>query len=90
LADRGHQAGGKCRIFRVANGLPCFIACLKRARLLDARLAGCPLSFSGPNVPKKRDLPGDEYIVANATNGLWTLLDHLGVGTPPRPGHVIA
>src|SRR5246127_1727661 len=28
-------------------------------------------------------LPGDEYNVAHATDGLWTLLDHLGPGRRP-------
>jgi hypothetical protein len=28
-------------------------------------------------------LPGDEYNVAHATDGLWTLLDHLGPARRP-------
>jgi Transposase DDE domain group 1 len=38
--------------------LPFFIDYLKQAGLFDAWVADCPLSFSSPNAPKKRDLLG--------------------------------
>ncbi len=38
--------------------LPFFIDYLKQAGLFDAWVADCPLSFTSPNAPKKRDLLG--------------------------------
>src|SRR5580658_3730775 len=38
--------------------LPFFIDYLKQAGLFDAWVADCPLAFSSPNAPKKRDLLG--------------------------------
>src|SRR5712671_1482475 len=38
--------------------LPFFIDYLKQVGLFDAWVADCPLSFSSPNAPKKRDLLG--------------------------------
>ena len=38
--------------------LPFFIDYLKQAGLFDAWVANCPLSFTSPNAPKKRDLLG--------------------------------
>jgi hypothetical protein len=37
--------------------LPFFIDYLKQAGLFDAWVADCPLSFTSPNAPQKRDLP---------------------------------
>jgi hypothetical protein len=39
--------------------LPFFIDYLKQAGLFEAWVADCPLSFTSPNAPKKRDLLGD-------------------------------
>ena len=38
--------------------MPFFIDYLKQAGLFDAWVADCPLSFTSPNAPKKRDLLG--------------------------------
>ena len=38
--------------------LPFFIDYLKQAGLFDGWLADCPLTFSSPNAPRKRDLLG--------------------------------
>ena len=38
--------------------LPFFIDYLKQAGLFDAWVADCPLSFTSPNAPRKRDLLG--------------------------------
>src|SRR5947208_3775846 len=38
--------------------LPFFIDYLKQAGLFDAWVADCPLAFTSPNAPKKRDLLG--------------------------------
>jgi hypothetical protein len=38
--------------------LPFFIDYLKQAGLFDAWVEDCPLSFTSPNAPKKRDLLG--------------------------------
>jgi hypothetical protein len=52
--------------------LPFFIDYLKQAGLFEAWVADCPLSFTSPNAPKKRDLLGD------AGQGS----DGVAVGTP--------
>ena len=38
--------------------LPFFIEYLKQAGLFDGWVADCPLTFSSPNAPRKRDLLG--------------------------------
>src|SRR5271170_3722449 len=38
--------------------LPFFIEYLKQAGLFDGWVADCPLAFSSPNAPRKRDLLG--------------------------------
>jgi hypothetical protein len=38
--------------------LPFFLDYLKHAGLFDARVADCPLCFTSPNAPRRRDLLG--------------------------------
>jgi hypothetical protein len=72
-----------------------FIGYLKQAGLFDACVADCLLALTSPHayhtdmlsslrlVLRVDVLPGDEYNVAHATNGLWALLDHLGPARRP-------
>jgi len=46
--------------------LPFFIDYLKQAGLFDAWVTDCPLSFTSPNAPKKRDLLGTVMLSALA------------------------
>ena len=64
FSDRGHLCRpGACRVGRGGpvtplGQLPFFIDYLKQAGLFDGWVADCPLTFSSPNAPKKRDLLG--------------------------------
>jgi hypothetical protein len=43
--------------------LPFFIEYLKQAGLFDGWVAGCPLHYTSPNAPSKRDLLGTVLVV---------------------------
>ena len=59
FAGRVHVEWGQWRPCMLLLGqLPFFIEYLKQAGLFDGWVADCPLRFSSPNAPSKRDLLG--------------------------------
>ena len=49
--------------------LPFFIEFLKQAGLFDGLVAGCPLQYTSPNAPSKRDLLGT--VLLSILSGHW-------------------
>jgi hypothetical protein len=58
FAGRVHVEWDNDGLVTPLGGLPFFIECLKQAGLFAGWVADCPLTFSSPNAPSKRDLLG--------------------------------
>lgn len=68
--------------------LPFFVEYLKQAGLFDGWVAGCPIDYTSPNAPSKRDLPGT--VLLSILSGHWRYAHITALRadrvTPPLPG----
>src|SRR3954447_13077975 len=62
--------------------LPFFIDYLKQAGLFDTWVADCPLSFTSPNAPTKRDLLGTVMLSVLAGHRRYAHITTLRCGEP--------
>src|ERR1700758_4213773 len=58
FAGRVHVGWGGSATVTPLGQLPFFIEYLKQAGLFDGWVAGCPMHFTSPNAPSKRDVLG--------------------------------